>query len=55
MIASQLDFFVTSIKRQFEDSLAQETQGNDFGHGDIIKVYASADGLEFSKSSAAAA
>jgi len=44
-----------AIQHQIEDPLAQKILGGDFGPGDIIKVDASADGLEFSKSKAAAA
>jgi ATP-dependent Clp protease ATP-binding subunit ClpB len=44
-----------AIQHQIEDPLAQKILGGEFGPGDIISIDASPDGLEFSKSSAAAA
>jgi len=43
-----------AIQHQIEDPLAQKILSGDFGPGDIIKVDASADGLEFSKATPAA-
>jgi ATP-dependent Clp protease ATP-binding subunit ClpB len=44
-----------AIQHQIEDPLAQKILGGEFGLGDIIKIDASADGLQCSKSSTAAA
>jgi ATP-dependent Clp protease ATP-binding subunit ClpB len=44
-----------AIQHQIEDPLAQKILSGDFGPGDIIKVDASPDGLEFSKATPAAA